>query len=62
MAYVDYVDDMLVDGFFACINCSMTYMLENTDSKCTSPLFEAKLELQVIYVNITVKVWRHERK
>ncbi|XP_071797739.1 dynein beta chain, ciliary isoform X1 [Asterias amurensis] len=46
-AYIDYVDDMLVDGFFACINCSMTYMLENTDTKCMSPLFEAKLELQV---------------
>ncbi|XP_071813348.1 dynein beta chain, ciliary-like isoform X2 [Apostichopus japonicus] len=47
-AYVDYLDDMVVDGFFNCIQCSLNYMLENTDTKtCNSPLFEARLELQL---------------
>ena len=38
---------MVVDGFFACINCSLNYMLCNTDpGKSQYPLFEARLELQ----------------
>ncbi|XP_077979817.1 dynein beta chain, ciliary-like [Glandiceps talaboti] len=46
-AYVDYLDDMVVDGFFNCIHCSLNYLLDNTDTKvCSLPLFEAKLELQ----------------
>ena len=46
-AYVDYLDDMVLDGFFNCIHCSLSYLLENTDTKHnTAPLFEAKLELQ----------------
>nr|P39057.1 RecName: Full=Dynein beta chain, ciliary [Heliocidaris crassispina]BAA00827.1 dynein beta-heavy chain [Heliocidaris crassispina] len=47
-AYVDYVDDMVIDGFFNCIHCTLTYLLENTDPRhCAAPLFEARLELQV---------------
>ncbi|XP_070581054.1 dynein beta chain, ciliary-like isoform X2 [Ptychodera flava] len=46
-AYIDYIDDMVVDGFFNCIHCSLNYLLDNTDVKTTSQaLFEAKLELQ----------------
>lgn len=46
-AYVDYLDEMVMDGFFNCIHCSLNYLLENTDSKHnTTGLFEAKLELQ----------------
>ena len=46
-AYVEYLDEMVVDGFFACINCSVMYLLENTDTKNqVYPLFEARLELQ----------------
>lgn len=46
-AYVDYLDDMVLDGFFNCIHCSLNYLLENTDPKHnTTGLFEAKLELQ----------------
>ncbi|XP_077869744.1 dynein beta chain, ciliary-like [Saccoglossus kowalevskii] len=46
-AYVDYLDDMVVDGFFTCIHCSLNYLLDNTDPKTTSQaLFEARLELQ----------------
>lgn len=46
-AYVDYLDEMVLDGFFNCIHCSLSFLLENTDPKNnSSPLFEAKLELQ----------------
>lgn len=49
-AYVDYVDESTVDGFFNIIHCSLQYMLDNTDVSKVSQdvLFEAKLELQVI--------------
>lgn len=44
---MDYLDDMVLDGFFNCIHCSLNYLLENTDPKHnTTGLFEAKLELQ----------------
>lgn len=48
-AYVDYVDEITVDGFFHIIHCSLQYLLENTDVAKMSQdvLFEAKLELQV---------------
>lgn len=46
--YVDYVDDMVVDGFFNTINCSLNFMLDNTDPKFNpEALFEAHLELHV---------------
>lgn len=50
-AYVDYVDEITVDGFFNIIHCSLQYMLENTDVSRASQdvLFEAKLELQVCW-------------
>jgi len=47
-AYVDYVDEIVVDGFFNTILCSLKFILENTDAKTTTePLYEAVLELQV---------------
>lgn len=46
-AYIEYLDEMVVDGFFQCILCSLTYFLNSTDVKqCHFPLFEARLELQ----------------
>lgn len=46
-AYVEYLDEMVVEGFFHCIGCSLNYLLDNTDIKNqVSPLFEARLELQ----------------
>lgn len=46
-AYVDYVDEMVVDGFFNTIHCSLKFLLENTELKGeVDPLFEALLELQ----------------
>lgn len=47
-AYVDYVDEMVVDGFFSTIHCSLKFLLDNTEGKTEqNPLFEAHLELQV---------------
>ena len=47
-AYVDYVDEMLVEGFFYNIHCSLNFLLENTETKATpDPIFQAQLELQV---------------
>ncbi|CAM4557085.1 unnamed protein product [Lepidochelys kempii] len=47
-AYVDYVDEMILDGFFNAIECSLKYLLENTDSKAAlAPLFEVRLDLVI---------------
>ena len=47
--YLDYLDDIMVDGLFNCIHCSLRYLLENTDKEAATmiPLLEVKLELQV---------------
>ena len=47
--YIEYVDDVVLDGLFECVRCSLSYLLENTDNKKEDmpPLLEAKLELQV---------------
>ncbi|XP_043925657.1 dynein axonemal heavy chain 9 [Protopterus annectens] len=45
-AYVDYIDDMLIDGFFNAIECSLKYLLDNMDPKAgLAPLFEAQMDL-----------------
>ncbi|CAH1258196.1 DNAH17 [Branchiostoma lanceolatum] len=47
-AYVDYVDDMVVDGFFNAIQCSLQYLLDNTEPRPANvPLFESRMELSV---------------
>jgi len=49
IAYVDYIDEMLVDGFFTTIQCSLKFLLDNTLPRPEpASLFEAVLELQVI--------------
>lgn len=46
-SYIEYLDEMVVDGFFKCVNCSLNYFVNSTDPKMVSfPLFEARLELQ----------------
>ena len=53
--YLDYLDDIVVDGLFNCIHCSLHYLLENTDKQAGSmvPLLEVKLELQVhVHVHV----------
>ncbi|CAK8695850.1 unnamed protein product [Clavelina lepadiformis] len=44
-AYISYIDDMVIDGFFNCIFCSLNYFIENTEPE-VQPLFIAELELQ----------------
>ncbi|XP_045149226.1 dynein axonemal heavy chain 9 [Echinops telfairi] len=44
--YVNYIDAMLLDGFFLAIECSLKYLLENTENKAgTTPIFETQLSL-----------------
>ena len=46
--YVDYLDDIVLDGLFECIQCSLRYLMENTDKeKDVPPLMMAKMELLV---------------
>ncbi|KAF5911901.1 hypothetical protein HPG69_015879 [Diceros bicornis minor] len=46
--YVSYIDDMLLDGFFLAIECSLKYLLENTECKAgLTPIFEAQLSLAI---------------
>ena len=45
--YLDYVDDMIVDGLRNSILCSMQYLLVNTERGTgRGPLLECKMELQ----------------
>nr|XP_029540762.1 LOW QUALITY PROTEIN: dynein heavy chain 9, axonemal [Oncorhynchus nerka] len=47
-AYVEYIDDMVIDGFFNGIECSLKFFLDNTDQRGgVAPLFEAQLDLRV---------------
>ncbi|KAM6343872.1 dynein axonemal heavy chain 9 isoform 1-T1 [Alca torda] len=47
-AYVDYVDEIVLDGFFTAIESSLKYLLENTDPKAgLPPLFEVHLDLVI---------------
>ena len=46
--YIDYIDDVVLDGLFECVHCSLLYLKENTDKeKEMPPLMMAKMELQV---------------
>lgn len=46
--YVDHLDDIVLDGLFECIQCSLRYLMENTDKeKDVPPLLMAKMELLV---------------
>jgi len=46
--YIEYLDDIVLDGFFNYVYCSLQFFLENTDKEKSGmpPLFEARLELQ----------------
>uniref|UniRef100_A0AAV2JZN7 Dynein heavy chain tail domain-containing protein n=1 Tax=Knipowitschia caucasica TaxID=637954 RepID=A0AAV2JZN7_KNICA len=46
-AYLDYIDDMIMDGFFHSIRDSLQFLLDNTDQKSTAPLMEVLLDLNV---------------
>ncbi|CAF2140297.1 unnamed protein product [Rotaria magnacalcarata] len=45
--YVDYVDQMVLEGFRKIINCNLMFFLRETDSaQNPDPLFESQLQLQ----------------
>jgi dynein heavy chain len=46
--YIEYIDDLILDGFFEAVHCSLSYLMEQTDDGKTEllPLMEVKLELQ----------------
>ena len=46
--YIEYLDEIVMDGFFNCIFCSLQYLMENTDKEHQDnpALLECKLELQ----------------
>jgi len=47
-AYVDYVDEVVVEGFFNTIQCSLKFLIDNTSPRPEpASLFEAILELKV---------------
>ncbi|XP_068120654.1 dynein axonemal heavy chain 9 isoform X2 [Hyperolius riggenbachi] len=47
-AYEDYIDEMVLDGFFSAIECSLKFLLDNMDPKVgLAPLFEVQLDLVV---------------
>ncbi|XP_056152723.1 LOW QUALITY PROTEIN: dynein heavy chain 9, axonemal [Lampris incognitus] len=47
-AYVEHIDDMVVDGCFNSIECSLRFLLDNTDQRAgVAPLFEVQLDLRV---------------
>ncbi|KAL2297572.1 hypothetical protein Nmel_016116 [Mimus melanotis] len=46
--YLDYVDEIVLDGFFTAIESSLQYLLENTDPTAgVAPLFEVQLDLVI---------------
>ena len=44
--YTEYVDKMVLHGFWEIINCSLQYLLANTTDAQVNPLFESKLLLR----------------
>jgi dynein heavy chain len=47
-AYVEYIDEMITDGFYAIIQCDLEFFRQETDRKNNpEPLFQILLEVQV---------------
>jgi dynein heavy chain, axonemal len=47
-AYVEYVDEMITDGFYAIVQCDLEFLRQETDQKKhPEPLFQVLLEVQV---------------
>lgn len=46
--YIDYLDEVVLDGLYNCINCSLKFLIKNTDKNQAElpPLLECKMELQ----------------
>ncbi|XP_060681399.1 dynein axonemal heavy chain 11-like isoform X1 [Hemiscyllium ocellatum] len=47
-AYLEYIDDMVLDGFFNAISCSLEFFLENTEATLKpAPLFVSQMMLSI---------------
>ncbi|KAM9412460.1 dynein axonemal heavy chain 17-like [Salvelinus alpinus] len=47
MAYVDYIDDKVLDGFYKVVNVSLKFLASNMLAKSSiNPLFEVRFELE----------------
>lgn len=47
-AYVEYIDEMITDGFYAIVQCDLDFFRQETDRKnAPEPLFQILLEVQV---------------
>lgn len=47
-AYVEYIDEMITDGFYAIVQCDLDFFRQETDRKnVPEPLFQILLEVQV---------------
>lgn len=47
-AYVEYIDEMITDGFYAIVQCDLEFFRQETDRKNNpEPLFQILLELHV---------------
>ena len=58
-AYLDYIDEYVVDGFFNTVYCSLNYFLDNTDVDMNpEPLFRAKMELQVEWFHSFFSIYK----
>ncbi|ESO06976.1 hypothetical protein HELRODRAFT_171011 [Helobdella robusta] len=48
LAYIDYIDEIVSDGFFKIIECSLKFLVDNTANMADcEPLFETVLDLVV---------------
>ena len=58
--YLLYVDDAVIDGCFNMVECTLKFLLQQTDTRLQlAPLFEAKLELHapdMIFTYVRLKV------
>lgn len=55
-AYVEYIDEMITDGFYAIIQCDLDFFRQETDRKKNpEPLFQIFLEVHVNKYKIVLK-------
>jgi len=56
-AYVEYIDEMITDGFYAIVQCDLDFFRQETDRKnAPEPLFQILLEVQVNKKNNKKKI------
>jgi dynein heavy chain len=57
-AYIEYIDEMITDGFYAIIQCDLDFFRQETDRKnAPEPLFQILLEVQVNKIKNQKKIF-----